>query len=435
MKHHGQLLTPRSDRGPLRTLFVTTSMPVGGAETLLVNLVREFDRDRVHPEVVCLKQMGVLGERLASEIPVHSGLLGHKFDVRVFSRLRKLMQVRRYDAVVTVGAGDKMFWGRLAAWSCGTPVIASALHSTGWPDVVTRANRLLTPITDAFIAVAESHGVFLCQQERFPQEKVFVIPNGVDTHRFCPSSSHRQAVRVELGIPGDAPTIGVVAALRPEKNLSIFVSAAKGFAARCSRAHFVIVGDGPERETLERQAAPLGARMHFLGSRQDVERLVPAMDVFTLTSRMEASPVSILEAMACGVPVVATQVGSISEIVLPGRTGLLVPVDDVPAVVEAWNTILAGVITIPVDSPADSNGSKPPDIRWSEASRQRVLERGSLRQMVDGYQQLLERTYDLKCSVKHASPRDGGQSMVKSARLDDKSAAIGPGIGNLSDTY
>ena len=93
---------------------------------------------------------------------------------------------RQIDAVVTVGAGDKMFWGRLAAYFARVPVIASALHSTGWPDGIGRLNRWLTPITDAFIAVADTHGQFLIDQERLPPEKVFVIPNGVDTSRFVP---------------------------------------------------------------------------------------------------------------------------------------------------------------------------------------------------------------------------------------------------------
>ena len=143
---------------PLRVMFLVTSMPVGGAETLLVNLVRRMDRRRFAPEVVCLKERGPLGEELAEELPVHFGLTAGKWDLRVLWRLTNLMKQRRADAVVTVGAGDKMFWGRLAAHRAGVPVIASALHSTGWPDGVGRLNRRLTPITHAFIGVAKPHG-------------------------------------------------------------------------------------------------------------------------------------------------------------------------------------------------------------------------------------------------------------------------------------
>ena len=175
------------DRGPLRVLFAITSMPVGGAETLLVNLVRRMDRQRFCPEICCLKEPGPLGDMLAREIPVHSRLLHSKYDVRVMMRLQHLMRRRQIDAVVTVGAGDKMFWGRMAAWRADVPVILSALHSTGWPDGVGRLNRWLTPVTDGFIAVAQQHGRFLIEGERFPPRKVFVIPNGVDTDRFAPN--------------------------------------------------------------------------------------------------------------------------------------------------------------------------------------------------------------------------------------------------------
>ena len=134
-----------TEKQPLRILFLTTSLPVGGAETLLANLVRRMDRTRFAPEIACLKERGPVGEELASEIPVYCHLIRNKYDVGVLFRLARLMKTRNVAAVVTVGAGDKMFWGRLAAWFAKVPVVLSALHSTGWPDGVGRLNRLLTP--------------------------------------------------------------------------------------------------------------------------------------------------------------------------------------------------------------------------------------------------------------------------------------------------
>lgn len=378
------LRLPRSARGPLRVLFVTTSMPVGGAETLLVNLVRSLDRRQILPEIVCLKDPGVLGTALSKEMPVHFGLIDHKYDWRVLGRLHRLLNGRQIDAVITVGAGDKMFWGRLAAWRAGIPVILSALHSTGWPDCITTMNRWLTPITDAFIAVARSHGRFLAEQEKFPASKVAIIPNGVDTNRFCPSREARHAARAAWGIPESSFVCGVVAALRPEKNLSVFVRAAAQFQERHPTARFVIIGDGPERAGLENEASQLGAAISFLGSRPDIDRLLPALDVFTLTSRMEASPVSILEALACEIPVVATNVGSISETLLDQQTGYLVPVDDVAAVVDAWGRLAANL------------GQRQ---AMGEMGRNQVLRCGSLDAMVAGYQRLIQRIYDAKCGV------------------------------------
>ena len=143
---------------PIKTLFLLTSMPVGGAETLLVDLVRRMDRRRFSPEIACLKDLGELGELMSHEVKTNCNYLTNKWDLRVLPRLANYLKQNRIDALVTVGAGDKMFWGRLAARLAGTPVIACALHSTGWPDGVGRMKRALTPITDDFIGVAEERG-------------------------------------------------------------------------------------------------------------------------------------------------------------------------------------------------------------------------------------------------------------------------------------
>src|SRR5688500_4120401 len=139
-------LMPLADRGPLRAMFLITSMPVGGAETLLVNLIRRLDRQRIQPSLGCMKELGPLGEELTREIRTHAHLINHKYDIGVWWRLARILRQERIDALVTVGAGDKMFWGRLAAWKARLPVVLSALHSTGWPDGIGKLNRLLMPI-------------------------------------------------------------------------------------------------------------------------------------------------------------------------------------------------------------------------------------------------------------------------------------------------
>jgi glycosyltransferase involved in cell wall biosynthesis len=372
--------TPNASR-PLRVLFLLTSMPVGGAETLLVNLVRRLDRRRFAPEIICLKEPGPLGEMLAAEMPVHSDLLACKYDLRILPRLMKLMRRPQADAVVTVGAGDKMFWGRIAAHLAGVPVVASALHSTGWPDGVGRLNRLLTGWTDAFIGVADAHANHLVQNERFPAEKVSTIYNGVDCERFAPQDA--SAIRRELGIAADAPVVGILAALRPEKNHELFLAGAKEIRQAIPAAQFIVVGDGPKRPELEQLATDLGIAdaVHFVGSRSDVPALLAACDVVALTSHNEASPVSILEALACGVPVVASNVGSVRETVVDGETGRLFPAGDLAAFVTATVDLLK--------SPADRQ-------RLGAEGRQRVEARWSLDAMVRGYEQLIERIYAVK---------------------------------------
>ena len=369
---------------PLRVLFLVTSMPVGGAETLLTNLVRRLDRSRFAPEIVCLKEPGPLGEELAAELPVHARLLAGKFDLRVLVRLWRLMRRPRADAIVTVGAGDKMFWGRIAARLAGVPVVASALHSTGWPDGVGRLNRLLTRWTDAFIGVAEAHGRHLIEGEGFPAEKVYTIYNGVDCERFVPrDSAVVAAIRSQLGVDAAAPVVGILAALRPEKNHELFLAGAERILAELPAARFLVIGDGPRRGEFEALAATLGVApaVRFLGSRSDVPELLAACDLVALTSHNEASPVSILEALATGRPVVASNVGSVRETVVDGETGRLFEAGDATAFAAAATALLR-------DGPARD--------RMGAEGRRRVVERWSLDAMVRGYENLIERLYTAK---------------------------------------
>ncbi|HEX5443115.1 MAG TPA: glycosyltransferase, partial [Pirellulales bacterium] len=366
-----------------RVMFVITCMPVGGAETLLVNLVRRLDRRRFAPEFCCLKHFGPLGEVLADEIPGFAGLLRHKYDLRVWGRLTRLLRQRRIDAVVTVGTGgDKMFWGRLAAWRAGVPVVISALHSTGLPDRVEWLNRRLAPLTDAFIAVAAPHARYLAEHEGCPADKVRVIPNGVDAERFCRRPANA-ALRAELGLPPRAPVAAIVAALRPEKNHVLFLRAAAQVRAAVPAARFLVIGDGPERAKLAELAGRLELTdcVHFLGTRGDIPELLALTDVVLLTSHMEANPVSVLEALACQKPVVATRVGSLTETVHDGVSGYLVRPGDAAA--------LAARVT-------ELFGDRGKARRFGQAGRREVVAHWSLERMVAGYETLIEDLHRVK---------------------------------------
>jgi glycosyltransferase involved in cell wall biosynthesis len=329
-----------------------------------------------------LKEPGPVGELLAAEIPVHHHVLRKKYDLRVWPRLVRLFRERQVDAVVTVGAGDKMFWGRLAAWRADVPVIVAALHSTGWPDGVGRLNRWLTPLTDAFVAVAESHGRFLVETEKFPRERVIVIPNGVDTDRFAPVPD-AESFRQELSIGPTDPVVTIVAALRPEKNHAMFLRVARRIADAMPMTRFLIVGDGPCRIDLESQShqLQLSQSVQFLGSRDDVPRILTASDVFVLTSHNEANPVSILEAMSIGRPVVATNVGSIHEVLDEDRTGQPVPPGDEKRLAQAVLELLRN----PLQAKA-----------MGAAARESVLRNWSLAHTVRGYETMIEKIYHIK---------------------------------------
>ena len=393
------MLKKIESRPPLRVMFLLTSMPIGGAETLLVNLVRRLDRERIQPMIGCMKEKGVLGKELENEIPVFENLINHKYDVVVAVRLKKLFLEQKVDAVITVGAGDKMFWGRLGARFAKVPVILSALHSTGWPDGVGRLNRMLTRITDGFIAVAEQHAQYQVNQEKFPIQKVFLIPNGIDTDKFVFDAQKRGQWREEIGIPESAPVVGIVAALRPEKNHDLFLESARRVLEKMPEARFVIAGDGPERNRLEALAIEKGVEqeVHFIGSTHDVQGVLSMVDLFGLTSHNEASPVSIMEALSCQRPVVATDVGSIDESVIEGKTGFLVPAGDPEQMSERWLEIL---------------GDKDLREELGRNGREHIVVNSSLDSMTEGYASLVEDIYASKTkgATQLAGARDGAVS-------------------------
>ncbi len=361
--------------GPLRVMFVNTSLDVGGAETLLLNLVDRLRGRWFAPEVCCLKHPGALGPEFSRRVPFFAHLLAHKYDLRVLPRLARLLRQRRIDAVVTVGAGDRMFWGRLAAWWAGVPVVLTALHSTGWPDRIQWLNRRLNWCTTGFVAVAQAHAQYLIQQEKLPAEKVFVVPGGVDVERFLPGEPPEQLYR-ELALAPQEPVVGIVAALRPEKNHEGFLRLARMVADRVPQARFLVVGDGPRREELQALAEQVGLQKHvsFLGTRNDVDRLLRLMHVVVLTSHVEAAPVTILEAMATGRPFVAPAVGSIPELIADGETGFVVP----PGQLE---TQAQRVVQLLQDAALRE--------QMGLAARRRAERHYSLESMVRGYQQLL----------------------------------------------
>ena len=372
------------DRDPLRVMFVITSMPVGGAETLLVELIRRMDRRRFLPELCCLKRFGPLGEVLAEEVPAFTDLLGHKYDFTVLWRLARLLRRRRIDAVVTVGTGgDKMFWGRLAGWLAGVPVICSALHSTGLPDHVEFSNRLLAPISDAFIAVADPHARYLASHEGCPAEKIRVIPNGVDIERFHPRWPDR-VLQQEWYLDHRTPTVGIIAALRPEKNHEMFLQVASLVHQQLPMASFVIVGDGPRRASLESlaQSLDIAEYVRFVGTRSDVPQVLSVLDLVLLTSHSEANPICLLEAMASEKPVVATRVGSVSETVLEDRTGHLVAPGDRQAMADR----VVALLTDPTRAAT-----------MGRAGREHVIAHWSVDRMVRGYEDLIAGIYAGKC--------------------------------------
>lgn len=322
-------------------LFLETRLGMGGAEQMWCELIKRLDRTRFRPVVCCLYEPGVLGEELQrSGIPVHSHLASNRWDVGVFFRLSNLLRRERVDLLYTINQPMAQFWGVLCGKAAGVRALVTCIHSTG---KISRAgrrlwiNRLTFRWTDRILALGQMHKAYLMAEEGIEEGKIEIIPNGIDPDRFSRAGDGR-LLKENLGISSNSSVVAIVAMLRPEKNHEVFLGAARRILSEIPETHFLIVGDGPERASLEMRAGDLGLapHVHFLGLRQDVPALMNLCDVAVLSSKpvVETQSISVLEYMASAKPVVATRVGSLPELIEDGKSGYLVDPGDEEALAE-----------------------------------------------------------------------------------------------------
>jgi glycosyltransferase involved in cell wall biosynthesis len=226
--------------------------------------------------------------------------------------------------------------GSLAAVLAGAKVVLNTKHGHVFPESRTaiRLNRLALAGTRRVVAVSEDTAKRAVEVERLPPEKLTVIHNGVDLSLYAPPTERRPSTRGNLIH---------VARLSPEKDQLTLLRSAQVLVERCPDFRLQVVGDGPSRRDLEgmAQALGLGERVIFHGASQDVPALLRAAGMFVLSSRSEGIALTLLEAMATGLPVVATRVGGNAEVVIDGETGLLVPPGDPAGLAHAIGALIA----------------------------------------------------------------------------------------------
>jgi len=258
-------------------------------------------------------------------------------DVKALWKLYRLMR-REQPHIVHTHTARAGFLGRLAARLAGVPIIVHTYHGHVlhgyWGAAKTRLMRrleqALARITDQLITVSEQVKRELVMHGVAPPEKIAVIPLGFDLEPLLSCHIHRGQFRHELGLKDRDQLVGIVGRLFPIKNHRLFLDAAAILAERKPCAHFVIVGDGALRPRLEHYTRELGIadRVTFTGWRRDLPRIYVDLDVLVVSSDNEGTPVSVIEAMAAGCPVVATHVGGLPDVISDGETGYLVPPRD-----------------------------------------------------------------------------------------------------------
>ena len=335
---------------PPNTLHVAhavLSLDVGGLERIVLDLVREGYHLGQRVSILCLERPG----RLASEaeaLGVRVVCVHKRPGLRLgtFKQLRDVLDDLRPDVLHTHQVAA-LFYAGSAARSVGVPVVhtehGNHFARAGWLRTQRMAWLWWWSARHArkFFCVSKDIANELGNRRVVPRHKLEVVCNGIDTEPFG-QKSDTEGLRASLQIPGDALVIGTVGRLNEIKRQDLLLRAFARVRTQFPSAHLLIVGDGPVRDELQRlaESLALGDWVHFAGYQSQPERYLQAMDVFSLTSRMEGLPLSILEAWATGLPVVASAVGGVPDLIEHGRNGLLFPSGDESALVGLLGELL-----------------------------------------------------------------------------------------------
>jgi glycosyltransferase involved in cell wall biosynthesis len=275
-------------------------------------------------------------------------------DIWTLIRLYRLMKRERPDIVHTHTAKAGAL-GRVAARLAGVPIVVHTFHGSVFKGYFDSASsqvfqfieKALVSLSDKVVAVSPLVAEELEQRGIAPRDKIEVIYLGLELERFQKVAKHRGELRRELGIASDIPLIGCIGRLVPIKDIPTLLKAMKLVGTAHSEATLLVVGDGPERPALELEAYRIGvsSRVRFLGFRRDLERVYADIDVAVNCSHNEGTPVALIEAMAAGVPVVATSVGGTPDLFLNGLLGRLVPSADSARLSEAICEVFRDTVT------------------------------------------------------------------------------------------
>jgi sugar transferase (PEP-CTERM/EpsH1 system associated) len=368
---------------PIRILHVVDHLGKGGLENGLVNLIENLDPARFEHVVYAIRKLGPNADRLAkSRIQVvcqGKQDSDSRFQVGTLARAIGAVQPdivhsRNWGTVEAVLAGRWVRSCKVVHSEHGLEAAAAA-HE---PKRRIWFRRLAYHLADRVLSVSYQLRDLHAARTGFDPKRITVIHNGVDRNRFCPDAAGRGRVRQELGLAADEFCVGCVGNLFPVKGHMTALQAIEGFAAKSRNWKLLLIGEGPERQRLEAflgQRPHLRERVRLLGTSHRVPELLQAMDVYVLPSIAEGISNSLLEAMASGIPVVATTTGGNPEVVVDGDSGLLFPVGDVRKLsdhllrLQADRNLRAGL---------------------SERGLRRVREEFSLDSMVGKYAQLYE---------------------------------------------
>ena len=399
---------PACDDRPIKVLRAITRLNIGGPAIHAILLSQALNDGSLFQSTLVTGTTGPhegdmleLARARAVE-PIVLPALGREIspldDLTALAHMVKLVRRLRPDIVHTHMAKAGTV-GRLAARICRVPLVVHTYHGHVFHSYFspTRTRMFLTIeralglATNRIIVVGDGQRDEIARYGVAPRSKLESIRLGLELSPFLEAEHARGALRHELGIAADAPTVGIVARLVPIKAHEVFFQAALRVRNALPRAQFLVIGDGQRRSDLEALVRQLGLSdsVRFLGWRSDLVRVYADLDVVVLTSLNEGSPVALIEALASARPVVSTAVGGVPEVVMNGETGLTLPVSDISALADAITLVLR-----------DRQLAE----RLGQAGRRHVYPRYDSSRLVDDVKQLYLREL---AALGRARPRSG----------------------------
>ncbi len=373
-----------------RKIFILASTLVtGGAEVMVKALAEGLPEELYEVEIICLHNPGTIGEELKRDgRKVSHGVSSSRFDPSAHFKLAAIFRDRGGGLLFSLDHRNALITGALASRTGKIRGRILASHSTGlWGKrgsfgyIDKKAIRLY----DRVIALSRKHLDYLAEVEGVHRSKLTVINNGVDIEKFSPprSAEEKGSRKKALSIPESALVVTIVAALRPEKNHPMFIKAASAVSRSFEDIYFLVVGDGERRKRLEAMAVEysIDDRMMFLGNRKDIPEILGGTDISVLCSYpvVETFPLTVLEAMASGVPVISTDVGSVSEIIREGIEGVLIEPENSRGLADAIGNL------------ASDPGRR---IDMGRRGRMRVEDKFSVRLMIERYTELFDSFFE-----------------------------------------
>ncbi len=315
---------------PYRILHIESSQSMGGQE-LRTLLEAQIMAQRGHRLYIIAQPDSFLLERArAVRLPTLAVRMQWWSGVKFFLQLLNFMKKEKIDFMVTHGSIDSWLGALAGRVSSCKPRIIRARHKSSPISQTWKHRFLYRDLPHGIITTAEIIRQHLIQQHSIPPSRVASIPTGVNVLAFSPERV-TSSLRSELGVSFTAPIIGTVAFLRKYKGIHVCVEAVRSLSNQFPGMIFLIVGEGPEGSLLKAQVKQLGVEesVRFLGLRMDVPNILASLDIFLLGSlEGEGVPQALLQAMAMELPVVATSVGGIPEVVVEGESGFVVPAND-----------------------------------------------------------------------------------------------------------